>query len=476
MHRSIRHSDGANQKFLLKIRSLARRIEMGPATGFGVLTRIWGLGSGAVTLLLIASRFSRELQGYYFTFSSLLALSVFLEMGLGQVILQFASHEWSQLGLSQERQIVGDPESLSRLVSLGQFSIRWFFVVGGLVAVGLGAAGLIFFSHSSQAGINWVAPWLALCILTAVNICLTPLWSLLDGCNQVDETYRFRFVSGCLSTFTIWVAILLGASLWTAALSTIVQLISAAVFLYRRFRHFFRPFLSPAKMGTVKWRAEILPLQWKIAISWLSGYLFFSLFTPALFKFQGAVAAGQMGMSWGIVNALSSISTTWILTKVPRFGVMVAIKDYKALDRLTFRSGVASTIVAFCGSIAIEGLVFLLYAFHHPLANRLLLPLPTGLFLIATVLMQISQAQSAYLRAHKKEPMMGLSVACGLLVCLLTLLLGRRFGATGMAAGYLSVVALIVLPIGTIIWSRCRAIWHAPENDSGSHKDHSVKS
>jgi hypothetical protein len=428
---------------------------------FGVLVRVWNLCTGPVTLLLIASRFTRELQGYYYTFNSLLALQVFVELGLGQVILQFASHEWSRLGLDDQGRIVGDSEALSRLVSLGRFAFRWYAVGGGLVAGGLGLAGFVFFSRSPQIGITWVKPWFALCALTGAELFMLSVWSMLEGCNQVAQVYRYRLGQAILRSLAIWSAILFGAGLWTAPVAGTVGLVWAGLFLSRRYRRFFDPFFLQLSGPGVGWWAEVWPLQWRIALSWLSGYLLFSLFTPTLFKFRGPVAAGQMGMTWAMVSALSAISATWVMTKAPRFGVLVAKKDYAALDRLALRSGAAAFGVACCGATVLEGLVFLLYALKHPLAARLLPPLPTGLFLLAAVLMQISYPQSAYLRAHKREPFVGLSVVSGVLVGLSTMFLGWRYGATGMAAGYLAVVAVVAVPFGTAIWYRCRAAWHA---------------
>ena len=61
-------------------------------------------------------------------------------------------------------------------------------------------------------------------------------------------------------------------------------------------------------------------MQWKIAISWTSGYLAFQLFTPLLFRYQNATVAGQMGMTIYISNialghrhclAFNKISTLW---------------------------------------------------------------------------------------------------------------------------------------------------------------------
>ncbi len=87
-------------------------------------------------------------------------------------------------------------------------------------------------------------------------------------------------------------------------------------------------------------------------------------------------------------------------------------------------------------------------------------PLPTGLFLLAAVLLVISLCQTTYLRAHKREPIVVMALVCGLLNCFSVWLLGGRYGALGAAAGYLGVMCLIVV-WGTFIWFRCRARWHA---------------
>ena len=104
--------------------------------------------------------------------------------------------------------------------------------------------------------------------------------------------------------------------------------------------------------------------------------------------------------------------------------------------------------------------VYLLNAFQHPFAQRLLPPLPTGLLLLAAVLLQISQCQSAYLRAHKREPIMVMSAVSSLSMGLLVWGLGWIFGPTGASAAYLATVAILILPWQTAIWRRCRALWH----------------
>ncbi len=58
----------------LKIKNNLKRFEIDRAVFFGLLSRIWGLAAGGVTAILIAAYFSPEIQGYYYTFTTILAL------------------------------------------------------------------------------------------------------------------------------------------------------------------------------------------------------------------------------------------------------------------------------------------------------------------------------------------------------------------------------------------------------------------
>lgn len=450
----------AVSRFMVLFRELTRRAEVDRAVVYGVLTTVWGVVSGPVSLVLIATRFSPEVQGFYYTFGSVLALRVFAELGLGGVIARFASHEWAALSLDDQGRIVGRPEALSRLVSLGRIAFRWYLVASGGVAVGLGLAGYVFFAQSSYPGVNWVAPWFTLCILSSMNLYLVPAWSLLEGCNQVSRVYAFRLILGILSSLSVWAAILSGAGLWAAAIAAAVGIVWSGVFLGCRYRRFFKPFFSSMVGPSISWRFEIWPMQWRIALSWLSGYFTSSIFTPVLFHYHGALAAGQMGMTWSLAATLGAIASTWSSTKAPRFGMLIARREYSELDRLLLRVATASITVLISGALAIWCMVYVIYTLGIPLSKRLLPPLPTGLFLAGVVMMNCLGPVAVYLRAHKKEPFVLVSIGLGVLIGLSTWFLGSRFAATGVAIGYLAVAVFVSVPWNAIIWYRCRAAWH----------------
>ena len=114
-----------------------RWIEVDRAVAYSILEKVWRFPAGLITLLLISSYLTPEIQGFYFTFISVLDLQGLIELGFSLVITPFASHEWVHLGWDGKGRISGDKKPLSRLISLGRLVFKWYFI-----------AGILFFGDS----------------------------------------------------------------------------------------------------------------------------------------------------------------------------------------------------------------------------------------------------------------------------------------------------------------------------------------
>lgn len=438
------------------LRSLARRVEMDRAVLYALLAKIWSFAAGPITVILIATHFTPAMQGFYFTFGSILALQVFAELGIGTAITQFASHEWANLKIDANGKISGDPDSLSRLASLAKIAVKWYAIAAFFIIVGLSIGGYVFFSQSSILNVNWKLPWAFLCFFTGINIFSVAVWSLLEGCNQISGVYSYRLFQGLLCSLAAWCAILFGAELWTASIIPFISLIYAGITLRRNFWEFLKSlFLIKPDGLRLSWLTDILPFQWRIALSWISGYFAFSLFVPVLFHYHGPVEAGQMGLTWSLATALSAVSSAWLLPKIPQFGMMAAQKKYIEMDNLFRQLTLIVTVISLFGAVIICLSVFVLNYYHHVLAQRLLAPLPTALFLAAAVIQSASLPMSIYMRAHKKEPLLYLSTMSGVLIALSTWFLGKYYSALGMAVGYLTIYA-VIFPMIIFVWQRFR--------------------
>lgn len=442
------------------IRKLSHSIALDKAVFFAILAKTWGIVATPVTFLLIARHLSPELQGFHYTFSSLLALQSFFELGFSLVITQFASHEWAHLHLNEAGIIAGEERSLSRLISLGRLVVKWYAVASTIFVITVGLAGYLFFNHASKVNISWEGPWFMLVFFVGLQLWILPIFSLLEGCHQIARVNLFRLISSFFMACSFWLVLSSGGNLWSSAISFGTAILTQLILLIFFYRKFFIPFFSHPTSAHMDWKNEIWPMQWRLGMSGLVNYFAFSLFNPVMFHYHGATVAGQMGMTIQAISSIGAVAYVWIQAKVPTMGNLVAQKKYPELDHLFFHISLISLGVILLGTGSFFALLRLLAMWHHPLADRFLPPLPTALFLAAAVFMQIAQCAAAYLRAHKQEPIVVMSVISSLLIGLFVWLWGRNYGPTGAAFSYFAIVSLLIVPWLTFIWKRCRQEWH----------------
>src|SRR5262249_21228713 len=107
---------------------LAARVGIDRPVAHALLGHGWTMVAGPITLLMIATYLSAEEQGYFYTFNSLVALSVFFELGLSYVLMQAAAHESAHLAWTAGGALAGAPAHLSRLAAILRKGVRWYLV------------------------------------------------------------------------------------------------------------------------------------------------------------------------------------------------------------------------------------------------------------------------------------------------------------------------------------------------------------
>lgn len=433
------------------------------AIGFTVLARGWNTAARLITILLIARFLTPAEQGYYYTFSSLVALQVVFELGFSFVILQMASHERAHLSISSDYVIAGDSIAHARLASVIQKAVHWYSVAAVLMAVTLVPVGLWFFDtyqHGAQH-ILWRIPWCFAALTAVINFQLDPILSFIEGCGFVADVARVRLGQAIVGSLFAWGALIAHHGLFAPALIMAGSALTTVTWLIRRRQFLLGLMRYRSGPHRIHWMKEVWSFQWKIAVSWMCGYFIFSIFNPLLFVLRGSVEAGQMGMSLSVAGALQTVAISWVNTKAAPFGAMVARKEYSRLDGIFFRSVGQSMAVHLMGAFAVWlGVVYLNHAGMH-IAHRLLSPMFLGLVLVATNINIAVFAEALYLRAHKQEKFLLNSVLTAIFTASSAYILGKLYGAQGMVIGYLAVAALVSLSMGTFTFIKYRRIWHA---------------
>ena len=454
--------------------ALTRRLGVDRAVAFTLFGRTWFALAGVATLLLLTHFLSGPQQGFYFQFADILGLQIFFELGLAHVIVQFASHEFAGLHWTDTGIVEGTPAAKTRLASLLRLIVRWYGVTALLIILVLLPAGSAFFLHygSAYPNIGWQTPWVWIVFVTAGSLAVSPLLAVLEGCGLIAQIARLQLILGVIGSVLFWIALSRHYGLYTAPVTNTVAFAGTVVWLWLKKRQFFsdlwRTLASPNPVSeeVINWKREVWPLQWKIALSWLSSYFIFKLFGPLLFVFegrvQGPIAAGRMDLSLTVVSAISGIALAWVATKSASFGTLIARREFDELDRRFFPCMRQSVFVLACCAALVWIATFLLFKTGSPLRLRVLEPLPMALLMGATVVTHVVVCEAVYLRAHKQEPFLVMSLVWGGLVCLSSVTLGWVFGVTGMMLGYLIVSTVVGLGGGTWLFVQKRALWHGP--------------
>ncbi|WP_046350457.1 hypothetical protein [Janthinobacterium sp. B9-8] len=424
--------------------NIVNKIGIDKAVAYVLFARGWSVLAGLITLYFISHDLTKVEQGFYYTFSSVLAMQVFFELGFSSVISQFASHEMSKLTW-RDGLITGNEQAKSRLFSLFKLAIKWYGVIALLMLLIVAPAGYLFFNCSYPASsVSWTWPWVVLVLCTSGNLFISPVIALLEGTGLVAAVAKMRLFQSVFSSSAAWLALYLGSGLFAAAIIALVTLCSNSGWLFLNKRSFlYSVFISKKSENVISWKNEIFPMQWRIAISWLSGFFIFQLFTPLVFKYHSPEAAGQVGMSFSIANVLSSLAMAWITTKTPFFGQLIASEKFDQLDHLFKKVFWQSWGVLFLLVVTFMFALLLINYLNIPFSGRLLKPLEFSQILLAVLANHIVFAQATYVRAHKCEPYLQHAVILAIFIGVSCYLAGRYSSVLNLLLAYSCVCILI---------------------------------
>lgn len=447
----------------MNIRKLLNIIGIDGAVFYTVLARVIQGGGGVISILFIASFLTKVEQGYYYTFGSILAIQIFFELGLSGIITQFAAHELANLKWINNHELEGSPEAMSRLSSLLHFCVKWFIVIAFLLFFILIIVGYIFFQKygKGDSSVNWLLPWIIIAAATSSSLVLTPVLSFLEGLGKVKDVAAIRLIQQCTQILVLFICLVSGLKLYSSPIANVMSLVIPPIFIiYSSNLNRLKFVWKQLKEWKISYKLEIFPFQWRIALSWISGYFMYQLFNPVIFATEGPIVAGQMGITLAVLNGVLTVSLSWINTKIPLLSSLVAKKDYEMLDDVFYKTMKQATSISFiCLTILIGGVAFLKYE-GFTVGNRFLPLLPLILLSITTFVNQFVAGLAIYLRCHKKEPFLIFSIVMGGLTAVSTLVFGKTYGVMGIVISYSALTVFVSLIWALYIFKTKKDTWH----------------
>jgi len=411
---------------------------------YTILTVIWASIAGVLTIVFIIDFLSLSDQGYWYTFLSLGALATFAELGFTTIITQFISHEYAHL---EERngKLMGDVNRIDRTVSLVKFSFKFYLIITISAFVILSIVGVIFLMNTTNNFYLLVA-WVFYSFTGAFMLLVSLFGSVLRGFNKVKVAQKIIFLASIASNITIWTALYFGFNLWALGVGGTVNIILSLYLFFSSEKSLWNQIFRSKVKKQHNWLKETLPLQWRYAISWASGYFIFQFIVPVALIYAGADVAGKLGLSLVIARAVQTLANSWGTTKIPQFNIFVEQKKRKDLDNLLATIQKQSLLIFIAGSI----LLLLILIFIFPIIHWNTRVLPTyqiAIILIAEGGNLIVFNWAYYLRSHKEEPYMRLSAISALGIGIGVWISFFLFASTFIAlCSYCAVVLVMLIP------------------------------
>lgn len=324
-----------------------------------LLNALWRIVAGPITLIFIPLFLTPMQQGYWYTFASIAALSIFADLGFSTIILQFAAHEFAHLKFDENRLFCGDEKYIWRLASFFRFSVKWLIRMVG-IAFPLILIGGYFFLASKHDDLNWQAAWIIYAIASGVVFFNSSILCFFEGCNSVGLLQTIRFKIGVCQTLTNICGLALGLNLYALSCSLLSASIASTAFILYYFRNSIKQLWQTSAGECYNWWPEFSSLIWRYAISWSSGYLIFQLFTPLAFQFHGAEFSGKIGISIAMWTAGFSIANVWIISITPRINMLISEHKWEELDYIFNKNlwrAMGTMVIGGCGYF---GIYFLL--------------------------------------------------------------------------------------------------------------------
>lgn len=408
-----------------------------------IINQLYKIISGPLTLLFIPLYLLPEEQGYWYTFTSISALSIFADLGFTVIVMQFAAHEFAFLRFNEDGLIEGDELHKHKLADFFRFSLKWLMCVSSIVFLVIIICGFFFLENRDNNLTAWKIPWLIYSFCSCVVFINSCVLSFFAGCNGIAVTQIIRFKISALSIICMLISLFLGLKLYSLSASILVSAVVGMFYIIKVYKNSLLQLWRISRNTVYDWSKEFISLIWKYAISWASGYGSIQIYVPLAFKFYGSEIAGKIGLSMALCMAAFNISNVFLTSRIPDFNILIEQKQWKELNKL-FINAFWKTISLYALGTTVFFIGFYFWYDSFAILQRLVSPFTLIILFVAWFMQNIINGLAVYLRAFKEEPLYLVSMLNSIFTLIITSFLVINMDYEFIFCGFLTGSSLMV--------------------------------
>ncbi len=415
-------------------------------------TRAVNMGSGLLCLIIVAGSYDGFSAGRIYTIISLAGAAALFELGLSTLVLQRASQvtrekSWNPLDPAQSHELI--TPFIGHYLVLICFQALLLLTV--LLPVGLWVIVVVF--KEPVAGQGFFA-WVGACMVMALGLPTALVLSILEGLGQLAIVAKVRAVQALTSLLALNLPLFLGFGYPAVAIQLSCALALGWFTLWALNGPFVKLILRHLSLQFVSARAKLdWPFQWRLSLSFLSGYFSNQAWVVAI-SLTGAVAlAGNVAMTLQVLMSMVGFAMTPIAARLATLSALARKDSRVEYHKLT------SVLIRQSGLIFLVMLAAVAVGFAcanywaAEIRSRLL---PTGPLIVILLLAPLVLCLGALTLLNQSLGRDDLYIVSVFRICaplVVISMLGGDFSAWSFTLSFTAIVLLSVL-VGLKIHSR----------------------
>lgn len=385
---------------------------------------------GFLVLYIITIKFSISEQSFYFNAISFGALQGLVELGISTYLIQHLSGTVNLEDLNKknryERNVINAIAGVLARLTIG--------------AIILYVLVFIFF-YCTKNNLTILSIYM---LMVCISMPLAIIVPIIEGSGSISFAYKIRIT---IVIFGFIIFLLLASSdnqilsIYSVPLSTILVSLYLWIknkeLLKKIFRLKFSEILSGFKLNS--------KFQNRLAISWIAGYVQFSIFVPILYYFSFVDEAGKFGLTFQILNSINALIISLITVrshlyskKIKESNLTDVMEDFKKTLKFSRLLLIMTHAVFFT-------ITYYLYVENIGLSNKILsIYLVPFLLAVSYAFFEIN-SYAVIMRSSGSEYLTEVSVIASILLIFFGIPLSYYYGAVGAVTSYFISVFLIQL-------------------------------
>lgn len=394
----------------------------------GLAARLLPMSAGPISSFITVWSLTKELQGLFYLFASLVALRSLFELGAGTSVIQVAAHA-RRHGVAAEASPL-DPAFVATVN-------RWMLRVASIFGVVTAAGGSAFLIYQGHGDWQTLSSWLAYLGVSVFQFSSEGRWGLLEGADRMVIANRLRLRNALIQYGVQWAMLLMGAGLFSFVAASLAAYLSQELAFHRAHPWLYAKAPEQTAEKLAHFRTELVTLIKRASQTYLTGYFVFQIQQPICFHLLGADGSARLGFTQTIGMALIGLPTIWLAMNFPRLAHHVADRQFDEARSL-FRSRYLQIVLLSLGAVAVAWTGTSVLRCFPRFADRLLDPLSTLVLYGSFAMQTISLAMTYWPRAFKVEPFVRIAYLQMFVTPLLLWFLASSWGLFGISLAFLS--------------------------------------